>query len=489
MNDSRKNFTGRKPKNKKKFVKSGASNARWYAFRALQANRERDVFVSRILDDQFQTKTIPSVDRKMATELANEAVRRRETLDVILSEAVTRPRENVEDDLWTILQLGCLQLVCLPHIAMHAAVHETVQLCEEINKGQAKAFVNGVLRGIGRSILKRETFDDISLADLSPTQLPLLTLRGPDKKYEVVTFDRNIFLDPKSSPLEYIGQVASLPVWLLQRLCPDDTDLELMLRTGLWMTIPGRMSLRANLLQTDREKVLEVLEAAEIAARPGELPEAIEIDGSLAIIDLPGYREGWFSVQDLSAMSAGDLLNPQPGETILDLCAAPGGKSTHIAERLKNEGKVVACETVKNRIRTINENAGRLQLPNIETHVISDDGSDIPAGPYDAAIVDVPCSNTGVLGKRPEARWRLMPMSFRELIPLQMRLLKDAMSRVRIGGRVVYSTCSIDLEENRGVVDAVLAKHPDFELAEERFHRPGEPADGGYQALLIRREA
>ncbi len=184
---------GRRPKQKKKFVKSGAANARWFAFRALQANREREVFVSRILDDQFKAMTIPSVDRKMATELANEAVRRRETIDIILTSFVTRGRDNVEADLWTILQLGCLQLACLSHIAKHAAVHETVQLCETINKGQAKPFVNGVLRNIERSIISREVFDDISLADLGPRQLPLLSLKGSDKKYEVATFNRGLF--------------------------------------------------------------------------------------------------------------------------------------------------------------------------------------------------------------------------------------------------------------------------------------------------------
>ncbi|WP_417851657.1 transcription antitermination factor NusB [Thalassoglobus sp.] len=485
---------GRRPKNqgshpnKKKFVKSGASNARWFAFKALQANRERDVFVSRILDDQFKSKTIPSVDRKMATELANETVRRRATLDAILTAFVTRPQENVEADLWTILQLGCLQLACLPHIASHAAVHETVQLCEELRNAQAKPFINGVLRNIGRSVVSREEVEDLDLAELGPRQLPLLSLRGRDKKYEIATFDRDIFTNPADDALAYISQVSSLPEWLLQRLTPEDADKNQMLKSGLWMTIPGRMSLRVNLLQTDREKVLDVLEAAELSAHPGTLPEAIELDGSVAIIDLPGYREGWFSVQDLSAMSSADLLNPQPGEKILDLCAAPGGKSTHIAERLKNEGRVVACDTAGNRIRIINENAGRLQLPCIETHLIHEDGSNIPSEDYDAAIVDVPCSNTGVLGKRPEARWRIMPTTFRELIPLQMRLLKDAMSRVRPGGRVVYSTCSIDFEENRGVVDAVLSKHPEFHMAEERIHHPGEPADGGYQALLIRSE-
>lgn len=477
----RSHKSGNKP-----YIKRGSDNGRWFAFRALKANRERDVFVSRVLDDQFQAQTIPSVDRKMATELANESVRRRKTIDKILKTFVSRPRENVEDDLWTILQLGCLQLVFLPRVATHAAVNETVHICEQLRKVQAKPFVNGVLRSIGRSVVGRETVETIALSQLGPRKLPRLSFDEGRRQYEIISFDCDVFTDPADDPLAYIAEVASLPEWLLQRLTEDDNAIDEMLRIGLWMTTSGRMFLRVNLLQTTREKVLEVLEAAGLSAHPGPFPEAIALDSSVAIIDLPGYREGWFSVQDLSSMSAADLIAPQPGETILDLCAAPGGKSTHIAERTQDKGRVLACEVAKNRIRTINENAGRLQLTSIETYVIHEDGNDIPDIQVDAAIVDVPCSNTGVLGKRPEARWRLLPTSFRELIPLQMRLLRDAMSRVRPGGRVVYSTCSIDDEENRGVVDAVLAKHPEFKIVEERPHIPGEPADGGYQVLLVR---
>lgn len=501
--DSTVNRTG---ENAEKHPNRQAANGRWLALQALLAFQSREVFVSRILDDLFQQTRMHSRDRRLATELANETVRRLQTLDHILTACVSRPRENVEPEIWTVLQLGCLQLVCLPSISPHAAIHETVELCDLLRRPHAKGFVNGVLRNLQRTIQKRESQAQVSLSTLTARQLPLQISRSEvdsdaaesqassPRQTEVVTFTKPFFTPPEKDRLAYISQVVSLPEWLLQRLMSESggshggeaNDWDALLRMGLWLTTVGRMSLRVNLLQTTREKVLDVLQAAGVPAHAGELPEAIHLEGSVAIIDLPGYREGWFSVQDPSAMSATDLLHPQPGETILDLCAAPGGKTTHLAERMQNQGLVLACDIVENRLKTITENARRLRLDCIETLLLQEDASNLHDRQFDAVLADVPCSNTGVLGKRPEARWRLLPISFRELIPLQMQLLRTALERTRPGGRVVYSTCSIDPEENRGVVDAVLAQYPNVQLVEERQHHPGSPADGGYQALLVK---
>ncbi|MEW4490428.1 transcription antitermination factor NusB [Thalassoglobus sp. JC818] len=477
----RSSQSGNRPPNKRKTI---PPNARWFAFRALQAFHERQVFVNRVLNDQFKEGRIDSRDRKMATELTCEAVRRLQTIDTILSSFVSRRREDVEDDLWILLQLGCLQLVYLPHYPSHAAVHETVELCRRIDRPRAAGFLNGVLRSIERSIVSRNSVDEIDLAQLSASELPILRHKADQANYEVVKFDGNLFWSPSVDSLSYISDVGSLPQWLIQRF-PAESDGQ-RLQLALWLTTPGRMWMRVNPLQTDREKTLEVLEAAEVKARPGRLAESIQIDGHVAIIDLPGYDDGWFSVQDISAMSVTDLLDPQPGETILDLCAAPGGKSTHMAERIGDRGRIIACDTGANRLRMINENARRLQLTCIETHLIKEEETSLPVTDVDAAVVDVPCSNTGVLGKRPEARWRLLPGDFQSLVPLQRRLLMQAIDQTKSGGRIVYSTCSIDPEENEQVVQAVIDQRSDVKLIREQKHVPGQPSDGGYQALLIR---
>ena len=463
-------------------------NARWLAFLALKAYRSRGVFVSKVLDDLFREHRPLPIDRRMATELANETVRRSLTIDTILNEFVTREQSEVEPDLWTILQLGCLQLVCLRHIPTHAAVNETVELCAKIGVVQAKPFINGVIRNIERSVVEtsEKSFEVPSIESLNARTLPLAKISGTQMSVSRLEFNRDLFADPKSSLIEYISQSTSQPEWSLQRRKSQGSSDEDLLRTGLWMTTPGHFAVRVNTTQTYRDQVLEVLKTAKLDARPGQLPEAIEVDGSFNVADLPGFRDGWYSVQDLSAMAATDLLDPQPGERILDLCAAPGGKTTHIAERLNGTGSVLACDTSKRRIKAVKDNASRLKLMNIETQIISDDGSDFPDGPFDAALVDVPCSNTGVLGKRPEARWRLSPESFDELVEIQKSLLNRAIDLTKPGGRVVYSTCSIDTAENRGVLDSILAERDDVEISTETHHTPGNPADGGYQTLLIR---
>jgi 16S rRNA (cytosine967-C5)-methyltransferase len=188
-------------------------------------------------------------------------------------------------------------------------------------------------------------------------------------------------------------------------------------------------------------------------------------------------------------MRVASALAPQPGASALDLCAAPGGKTTHLAELMQNTGRIVACDVDERRLKTVAELAGRLGLTMIETHLLHPDrGEGAPASRFDAVLVDVPCSNTGVLGRRPEVRWRLRPEDFPHLVKLQTRLLRQACERVKPGGAVVYSTCSIEPEENGAVVRAVLAEMPAWTLEAEEERTPGRPADGGYWARLRRQQ-
>ena len=156
-------------------------------------------------------------------------------------------------------------------------------------------------------------------------------------------------------------------------------------------------------------------------------------------------------MQDHSSMHVASALGVRPKMHVLDLCAAPGGKTTHLAELMDNRGHITACDIDPKRLETVTSLCQRLRIKGVETVVLKEDG-EIPQGPFDAALVDVPCSNTGVLGRRPEVRWRLKPKEFEYLVRLQTRLLIEALTRVKPGGAVVYSTCSIEPEENEGVV-------------------------------------
>jgi 16S rRNA (cytosine967-C5)-methyltransferase len=449
------------------------------AYEALTAFDRRHVFVSDVLEESFSEHRLPTADRALAMEITAGVVRRMLTLDVILTPHIHRPRELIEPGLWTLLQIGAYQLLFL-NTPAHAAVHETVELARRLQKPRWVRFANAVLRSV-----QRDLTDELlsgPAVDAVPV-LPSAAAAAVEWRYRRLR--RAYFPDPALDHAAYVSRACSMPRWLLERWVAQHGTLE-TLRLCQWFLSPGRTCLRVNPLRADREPVLEVLRTAGVAAEPGTLPEAVQLAQTVNVRNLPGFAEGWFSVQDESAMHAAVLLDPQPGERVLDLCAAPGGKTTHLAERMRNEGQIVAVDVHSERLGLVDAACQRLGLSIVHTQVVQPDNSDLPPGPFDRILVDVPCSNTGVLGKRPEARWRIRPEGMAELAALQRRLLSAAAARLAAGGRMVYSTCSIESEENEQVVRSVLASRSDLQLQAEQSSPPGLPGDGAYQALLVR---
>jgi 16S rRNA (cytosine967-C5)-methyltransferase len=445
--------------------------ARGLAFEALDEHHRGGAFVAETLDRCFREFDTPANERRLATQLATGVLRRALTLDALIAARVERPRHRVENELWTLLQLGTFQLVLLDGLAPHAAIHATVELTKQMGRPQWTGFVNGVLRGMARMVS-----DDLGDAPAA-NALPL-----PGGRFRL--FDQPVFPDPAAEPLGYVSAAFGLPRWLVDRWA-SRFDFDGLVRIGFWFDAPPTTTLRVNRLRTKREDLLAAFHAAGVAAEAGGHAEAVRLLDSIRVDALPGFEEGWFAVQDESAMTAADLLAPQPGERVLDLCAAPGTKTTHLAEWMQNTGTLLATDVDDRRLARVAENAVRLGHDVIETRLIANDPATIPAGPFDAILVDVPCSNTGVLGKRPEVRGRLSQRDFVELPALQQSLLIAALDRLAPGGRVVYSTCSIEPEENAGVVAAAIAERP-VTLVREIEHGPGAPADGAYQALLVR---
>jgi 16S rRNA (cytosine967-C5)-methyltransferase len=238
-----------------------------------------------------------------------------------------------------------------------------------------------------------------------------------------------------------------------------------------------------NKLRASRESYRIQLAAGLIEAEAGEHPQSLRFLENHAIRDLPGYAEGDFAVQDHSSMLVASALGVKPGMHVLDLCAAPGSKTTHLAELMDNRGRITACDIDAKRLETVTTLCHRIGAKGVETVLLKEDG-EIPAGPFDAALVDVPCSNTGVIGRRPEVRWRLKPNEFEHLVRLQTKLLIEALVRVKSSGAVVYSTCSIEPDENEGVVSAVCRGMRGVTLDAEHRAIPGQPSDGGYWARL-----
>lgn len=446
-------------------------NGRIFAFAVLQEFDQSERFIQDIMADLDARHSLSGADRSLALDVAAGVVRRSRTLDVVIQSRITRPRHKVEPDLWRVLRIGAYQLL-FSRTPDHAAVDSTVDLCRLLDRPRWTGFVNGVLRGIGRLLIDEPATGPAS------TSLPT-----SHKQWR--SLNEEILPNPQTQRMQYYADAFSLPQTLAQRWTSRLSEAELI--AACFHTIdPPATFLRVNSLRADPAAVLQSLIDAGCRASMGTLFGSIQLEQSPRLETLPGYADGLWSVQDEAAMSASLLLAPQPGESILDFCAAPGGKTTHLAELSGDKATIVACDVASGRLQRIRENAARLQLTSIQPKVIPKDGRDLPAGPFDAVLVDVPCSNTGVLNRRPEARWRFDQVGLEELVVLQTRLLLQACELVRPGGRVVYSTCSMEPEENRGVVDTVLRALKEFRLDREIHHHPGQPADGAYQALLIR---
>lgn len=460
--------------------------ARELALEILLESESGKEFAWERLNARLQYARLEAADRGLATELVYGSIRRRGSLDALI-EAQTGQRP-IQPVIREVLRLGAYQLAYLDSIPSHAALNEAVELAKRRGHSRAAGFVNGVLRNLDR--LLTTEYADSPAADALPIA---------EGRYRRLL--RPIFPDPQQSPSHYFAASFSMPQWLADRWLRRFGWAELM-RLGFWFALPAPLWIRVNTTRTSRESLRDLLAAAGHSSEPGPHPQSLRLLEHAPIRTLPGFDQGLFTVQDHSSMTVATALAPAPGATTLDCCAAPGGKATHLAELMNNQGRIVACDVDENRLMTVNELSRRLGVSIVETRLMPrDKAPGLRVGPaqaraagmlpgavggFDAALVDVPCSNTGVLGRRPEVRWRLTPGDFNELVPMQLRLLLDACAQVRPGGVAVYSTCSIEPEENGEVVRAALAQAKDWTLDEEREHRPGQPSDGGYWARMRR---
>ena len=464
--------------------------ARQAAADILNRSRDRAGFAGDLIDAYLARNDLSPLDRRFVTQLVFGVIRRRATLDALITPFVRIPIAAVEARVWDALQLGAYQLAFLTQIPRHAAVNETVELATHIGSPKAKGFLNGVMRRVAE--LVTNDFTDTPAADAVPmdqanpdrkgggeeSNTPSLTLRV---RHTFRRLTQPVLPDPAADTAAYFAAAFSWPRWLadrwLARWGPQECD-----RVGFWFNSPPPLWVRANKLHSDRETFRARLLAVGVESDPGPHPQSLHLKEHHRIRELPGYAEGAFAVQDHSSMLVASAVGVQPGMHVLDLCAAPGGKTTHLAELMDNRGRITACDIDRKRLDTIETLALRLGVKGIDT-VLLNENDEPPDGPFDAALVDAPCSNTGVMGRRPEVRWRIRPNEFPHLIRLQTRLLIQAAERVRSGGVVVYSTCSIEPDENGGVVNAVR-KALGLTLEAEHASAPGMPSDGGYWARL-----
>lgn len=430
-------------------------------------------FVQEHLDQRLEEFPLSSVDRRMTTQMVYGVLRRRSTLRALLRPVMARPADQVESWIDQVLCLGAFQLVLLTQIPVHAALNETVELANSFGRPDARGFINGVLRGLSRLVT------DDRLETPASNAIPMVG--GGFRRLL-----KPVLPDPAIHPVPYLASAFGLPGWLVDRWVQRYGHEECE-RLGFWFASPPHLYLRSNPLRIDRTSFLQQLKEAGISASPGDHPQSVRLQESVPIPSIPGYVDGWFCVQDESAMAVASALAPRPGSRVLDLCAAPGGKTTHLAELMEGQGEIIACDSSARRLQTVVTLASRLGADRIHPIPINpNDRTTLPEGQFDHVLVDVPCSNTGVLGRRPEVRERLHPNDLRYLISVQRELLAIGLERTKPGGSLVYSTCSIEPEENGELVHSVLKARKDAKLEAENESVPGKPADGGYWARLRR---
>lgn len=416
-------------------------NLRQVALEALR-DVEQGAFADAALDKRLHRGDLSERDRRLTTELVYGCVRRRRTLDALISQFATKPADQQPPLLRLILHLGLYQIRYLSQIPASAAVDTTVDLAKINGFGGLAGFVNGLLRQTLRQAAERESGD--------PLDLP-------------------------ADPVSRIGIWHSMPDWIVQQWIAQfgEADAE---QLCAWFNQPPSIDLRVNRLRASVEQVEAAMQAAGVTVeRLAGFPLALRLRSHRGPIPaLPGYMEGWWSVQDASAQLVGALLDPQPGEMVIDACAAPGGKTTHLAELMGDRGLIWAGDRSANRLKKVLQNAERLQLTSIQ--LCPGDSRTLTqfTGQADRVLLDAPCSGLGTLHRHADARWRQTPDSVQALAQLQAELLRHVATWVKPGGTLVYATCTLHPDENERVVQDFLAEHP---LEKPRWRIESLPAD------------
>ncbi len=460
------------------------------AARAYDAALQGTSRISAIVQSEF-AHVLPPQALASAARLARIAFRHEHVLDTLLAALLRYAPRRVPPALRARLHIGLVELFW-SDAPLHALVDEAVRDAKHLQgttqtkaakHGNAAAarLTNALLRGVCRAIETR----DAAWQRLDPRALRTDFERA-------CLFNREIFPPYADEPRGSVRHLAAVVGLRHARfhLLVERFGLAAAEQIGWADQAEPPLVLRPNALRISAESF-----AARVLQ---ECPRAV-LDTGQAFIPI-GQRPprldllaaGLAYVQDATARSAAELLAAQPGERVLDLCAAPGGKSVALALRMQDRGSILACDITADRLARVTQNAQRLGLTCIQTALLDPAASDLPQPAFDAALVDVPCSNSGVLARRPEARLRLNPAALTSLSELQTQLIRRAALHVRPGGRLVYSTCSIENEENLGIIKAFLSEQPAWRLTHEQLtlqrwgKSPNEWRDGGYAALLQR---
>jgi 16S rRNA (cytosine967-C5)-methyltransferase len=405
-----------------------SANPRQAACETLLRIRKEGGFADRLIDSELSNGILSGPDRGLYAELVFGVLRRQGTLDHILLQLLDKPLVELDPQALVILRTGLYQMIYLDRIPESAAVNESVNLAKLITP-RTSGLINAVLRNYLRSK------DTISFPDIT------------------------------TNPAAAIAARHSHPEWLVEQWIDQLGVAEAQLLAEASSQQPS-LTLRVNTLRSNRDELMLKFVQQGIQATPCRFSlDGIAIAGRHTINTLPGFDAGLFAVQDEASQLAGRLLGAEPGERIWDACSAPGGKSCHLAQLMDDRGELIATDISRSKLTLVRDNARRLGLTSVSSAVADLHQPDtFPENYFDRILLDAPCSGLGVIHRNPEAKWRLFSGDITRLAAVQKTLLKNASSRLKTGGTLLYSTCSTSEAENELVVEDFLLHHPEFVL-------------------------
>ncbi|MEG7281824.1 16S rRNA (cytosine(967)-C(5))-methyltransferase RsmB [Bacillus sp. 0909A] len=426
------------------------NSVRDIALEALVKLEQNQSYSNLLLKSVIKSNKLSDQDRGLLTELVYGTLQNQIALDYMLKPFINKP-QKVKPWVIQLLRLSLYQMEYLEKIPDRAVIHEAVEIAKNRGHKGIASFVNGVLRSIQREGVP--SFDAIE------------------------------------DPVLRLATETSHPEWLVKEwVAAYGFDAaEKICRIHL---IPPKQTLRVNQMKTDRAEILDQMAAEGIEAEKGDLAEdAVKlVKGTIAGTHF--FQTGEVSIQDESSMLVARALDPKPGETVLDACAAPGGKSAHIAELMENKGSVTSLDLHKHKVKLIKEASERLGLSIIDAKTMDarKAGETFESEQFDRILVDAPCSGFGVIRRKPDMKYTKTPNDSSRLAEIQLSILREIAPLVKKGGTLVYSTCTMDRTENEEVIHAFIQEHPDFEpdlSLEKRLPEKARPfvRDGRLQIL------
>ncbi|KGT38208.1 16S rRNA (cytosine(967)-C(5))-methyltransferase RsmB [Weizmannia sp. CD-2023] len=420
-------------------------NVREAALELLEAVEKNESYSNLLLDRYIEKYRFHGPDRALLTEITYGTLQRKQTLDYFLAPFL---RKKIENWVRILLRLSLYQMVYLDKIPDRAIIFEAVEIAKKRGHRGISGMVNGVLRAIQRGGLR-------SLKEIE-------------------------------DPLERLSVATSHPHWLVARWAEAygyKTTKE-MCEANL---IPPLQTARVNLNRASVEEVIEKLEREGFTVeRSPVIPEAVRSrKGNLARSAC--FKEGLFTIQDESSMAVAYALCIQEGQRILDACAAPGGKTTHIAEKLEGTGEVVALDLHPHKVKLVQENAERLGTGQVEAIAMDsrDAGARFEKNTFDRILVDAPCTGFGVLRRKPDIKYAKTVDDIHALKQVQLSILSGVSELLKPDGILVFSTCTVDREENEGTIETFLQEHPEFEPYPLHVPEAMESCVDGYRMQIF----